>query len=162
MYSHTNLSLFLFSIIAALGNLSAQVAPVSDTETITLPQALQRALAADPRLPLQDSRAEAAEGQIEQADLPPNPVIGAEVENILGTDSLNIVRENNQRYLEIQANVVGRDIGSFVEEAQAAIAAQLTLPPATSSSGAANTSCSRRPTSASPSSFPSRRCSFRY
>jgi cobalt-zinc-cadmium resistance protein CzcA len=40
-----------------------------------------------------------------------------------------IVRENNQRYLEIQANVVGRDIGSFVEEAQEAIDAQLTLPP---------------------------------
>lgn len=40
-----------------------------------------------------------------------------------------IVRENNQRYLEIQANVVGRDIGSFVEEAQAALDSQLTLPP---------------------------------
>ncbi|PXA03006.1 CusA/CzcA family heavy metal efflux RND transporter [Coraliomargarita sinensis] len=40
-----------------------------------------------------------------------------------------IIRENNQRYLEIQANVVGRDIGGFVEEAQAAIDAELTLPP---------------------------------
>jgi len=39
------------------------------------------------------------------------------------------VRENNQRYLEVQANVVGRDIGSFVEEAQAAIDAKVTLPP---------------------------------
>jgi len=40
-----------------------------------------------------------------------------------------IVRENNQRYLEVQSNVVGRDIGGFVEEAQAAIDAEVELPP---------------------------------
>ncbi|WP_221033155.1 efflux RND transporter permease subunit [Actomonas aquatica] len=40
-----------------------------------------------------------------------------------------IVRENNQRYIEVQANVVGRDIGSFVAEAQAAIARDVSLPP---------------------------------
>ena len=39
-----------------------------------------------------------------------------------------ITRENNQRFLTIQCNVVGRDIGSFVEEAQAAIEAQVRLP----------------------------------
>lgn len=51
----------------------------------------------------------------------------ATIEEIVGPRQ--IVRENNQRYLEIQANVVGRDIGGFVEEAQAALDAQLKLPP---------------------------------
>jgi cobalt-zinc-cadmium resistance protein CzcA len=51
----------------------------------------------------------------------------ATIEEIVGPRQ--IIRENNQRYLEIQANVVGRDIGGFVAEAQAAIDAQLTLPP---------------------------------
>jgi cobalt-zinc-cadmium resistance protein CzcA len=51
----------------------------------------------------------------------------AVIEEITGP--LQIVRENNQRYLEIQANVVGRDIGRFVKEAQAAIEAGVNLPP---------------------------------
>ncbi len=40
-----------------------------------------------------------------------------------------ITRENNQRFITIQANVVGRDIGSFVAEAQKAIEARVKLPP---------------------------------
>ncbi len=51
----------------------------------------------------------------------------ATIEEIVGPRE--IVRENNQRYLEIQSNVVGRDIGSFVKEAQAAIEAEVDLPP---------------------------------
>lgn len=51
----------------------------------------------------------------------------ATIEEIVGPRQ--IVRENNQRYLEIQANVVGRDIGGVVEEAQVALDASLTLPP---------------------------------
>jgi cobalt-zinc-cadmium resistance protein CzcA len=51
----------------------------------------------------------------------------AVIEEIVGPRQ--IVRENNQRYLEIQSNVVGRDIGSFVAEAQAAIDADIVLPP---------------------------------
>ena len=39
-----------------------------------------------------------------------------------------ITREQNQRFITIQCNVVGRDIGSFVEEAQAAIAKEVELP----------------------------------
>ncbi|MDP0499691.1 MAG: CusA/CzcA family heavy metal efflux RND transporter [Verrucomicrobiota bacterium JB022] len=50
----------------------------------------------------------------------------AEIEEIVGPRE--IVRENNQRYIEIQSNIVGRDIGSFVEEAQAAIAQGVELP----------------------------------
>lgn len=51
----------------------------------------------------------------------------ATIQEIVGPRQ--IVRENNQRYLEIQSNVVERDIGSFVEEAQAAIDAEVELPP---------------------------------
>ncbi|MCZ6818510.1 MAG: efflux RND transporter permease subunit, partial [Calditrichaeota bacterium] len=40
-----------------------------------------------------------------------------------------ITRENNQRFITVQCNVTGRDIVSFVEEAQAAIAANVELPP---------------------------------
>jgi heavy metal efflux system protein len=40
-----------------------------------------------------------------------------------------ITREDNQRFITIQANVSGRDIGSFVEEAQDAIDRSVTLPP---------------------------------
>lgn len=39
-----------------------------------------------------------------------------------------ITREQNQRFITIQCNVVGRDIGSFVEESQEAINQQIILP----------------------------------
>ncbi len=47
-------------------------------------------------------------------------------EEIIG--SRQITRENNQRFISIQCNVVDRDIGSFVAEAQAAIDAGVKLP----------------------------------
>jgi len=50
----------------------------------------------------------------------------AEIEEIVGPRQ--ITRENNQRFITIQCNVVGRDIGSFVEEAQRAISEQVQLP----------------------------------
>ena len=40
-----------------------------------------------------------------------------------------ITRENNQRFISIQANVIGRDIVSFVEEAQQTIDSKIQLPP---------------------------------
>ena len=40
-----------------------------------------------------------------------------------------ITRENNQRFITIQCNVSGRDIGSFVKEAQQTINSQIQLPP---------------------------------
>jgi heavy metal efflux system protein len=40
-----------------------------------------------------------------------------------------ITREDSQRFISIQCNVVGRDIGSFVEEAQRAMDANVSLPP---------------------------------
>ena len=40
-----------------------------------------------------------------------------------------ILRENNQRYIAVQCNVVDRDIGSFVEAAKKRMAADMELPP---------------------------------
>jgi len=40
-----------------------------------------------------------------------------------------ITRENNQRFISIQANVIERDIVSFVEEAQQTIDSKIQLPP---------------------------------
>lgn len=40
-----------------------------------------------------------------------------------------VSRENAQRRVVVQANVRGRDMGGFVEEAQKAVEAQVTLPP---------------------------------
>ncbi|MBT8338089.1 MAG: CusA/CzcA family heavy metal efflux RND transporter [Gemmatimonadetes bacterium] len=51
----------------------------------------------------------------------------ATIESIIGPRQIS--REDNQRYITIQLNVRGRDIGSFVEEASAAISAQVDLPP---------------------------------
>ncbi len=51
----------------------------------------------------------------------------ATIEEVVGPRQ--ITRENNQRFITVQCNVVDRDIGSFVEEAQAAIDAQVDLPP---------------------------------
>ncbi|RME40907.1 MAG: efflux RND transporter permease subunit [Planctomycetota bacterium] len=51
----------------------------------------------------------------------------AHVEEVIGPRQ--ITREDSQRFITIQCNVVGRDIGTFVEEAQAAIDREVDLPP---------------------------------
>jgi len=51
----------------------------------------------------------------------------AEIKEVIGPRQ--ITREDNQRFISIQCNVVGRDIGSFVEEAQLAISQSVDLPP---------------------------------
>jgi cobalt-zinc-cadmium resistance protein CzcA len=51
----------------------------------------------------------------------------ASVEEIVGPRQ--ITRENNQRFITVQTNVRGRDIGSFVAEGQKAIAAKVQMPP---------------------------------
>jgi cobalt-zinc-cadmium efflux system outer membrane protein len=74
-----------FILLLPIGSLTAQTPIDSDLEAISYSQALQRAIANDPRLALNSILAEAAEGQIQQADLPPNPVVGVEMENIFGS-----------------------------------------------------------------------------
>ncbi len=51
----------------------------------------------------------------------------ASIEEVVGPRQ--ITRENNQRFITIQANVVDRDIVSFVEQAQQMIEQQIQLPP---------------------------------
>lgn len=51
----------------------------------------------------------------------------AVIEEIVGPRQ--ITRENNQRFITVQCNVRGRDIGSFVTEAQKNIEADVALPP---------------------------------
>jgi cobalt-zinc-cadmium resistance protein CzcA len=50
----------------------------------------------------------------------------ATIEEIVG--NRQITRENNQRFISIQCNVVDRDIGSFVKEAQSEIDHDIDLP----------------------------------
>ncbi len=50
----------------------------------------------------------------------------ASVQEIVGPRQ--ITREQNQRFITVQCNVIDRDIGTFVEEAQKAIDDQVTLP----------------------------------
>lgn len=54
-------------------------------EPLTRGQALRLAVENDPVLAVNRLETEAAEGQVEQAGLRPNPIIGVEVENFLGT-----------------------------------------------------------------------------
>jgi cobalt-zinc-cadmium resistance protein CzcA len=51
----------------------------------------------------------------------------ADIEEIIGPRQ--ITRENNQRFITVQCNVRGRDIGSFVVEGQKAIAEKIQMPP---------------------------------
>ncbi|MBM3802375.1 MAG: efflux RND transporter permease subunit [Acidimicrobiia bacterium] len=51
----------------------------------------------------------------------------AEVQQVQSPEIVN--RENGQRRMVVQANVRGRDLGSFVSEARREIEAQVTLPP---------------------------------
>jgi len=70
-----------------LGSLLAQNSKPIETESLTVsyPQALQLAIENNPQLKLIATRIEASEGNIEQAGVRPNPVVEAEMENILGT-----------------------------------------------------------------------------
>jgi len=51
----------------------------------------------------------------------------ASVETLVGPRQIS--RENNQRFISVQMNVRGRDIGSFVADARAAIERDVELPP---------------------------------
>jgi len=46
------------------------------------------------------------------------------------TGPVEIARENGQRRISVEVNVRGRDVGSFVEQAQAAVVRDMQLPPA--------------------------------
>ena len=61
---------------------------------------------------------------------PPNAFVplGAVAKLVVGTGPNQISRENGKRRVVVTANVRGRDIGSFVKEAEQRIRAEVTLP----------------------------------
>ncbi|GHC05996.1 TolC family protein [Cerasicoccus arenae] len=59
--------------------------PPDFSHPVNYATAVQWAVARDPRVALAREEAEAAEGQIEQADLPPNPIFGFDMENFWGS-----------------------------------------------------------------------------
>ena len=51
----------------------------------------------------------------------------AKIKTVTGLRQIS--RENTQRYISVQCNVRGRDVGSFVSDAQAAVSKAVSLPP---------------------------------
>lgn len=72
-------------LCAPLSALLAQTTTDFVATPVSYEVALERALQNDPALRGFESRYEAAEGQVEQAGLRPNPVVGVEVENFIGS-----------------------------------------------------------------------------
>lgn len=77
--------LLSFLICAPLSALLAQEPTPEASALINFETALTRAIQNDPALRGFDTATEAVEGQIEQAGLRPNPVVGAEIENFIGS-----------------------------------------------------------------------------
>jgi outer membrane protein, heavy metal efflux system len=94
MYAfHTFTRYIVIILLVPLGSLTAQIPTDSQSpESISFSQALQRAIAANPRLELNDELLEVAAGQTEQAKLRPNPSIGADFENFLGTGTVSDIQ----------------------------------------------------------------------
>ena len=64
-------------------------AQFGDGETLTLSQALELAIERSPQAQLLEAQVERVEGQIDQSLIKPNPTVGAELENVLGTGELS-------------------------------------------------------------------------
>lgn len=89
MYLKQILSKTLFIFAFTIFTVRPTVAKdVTFTEPVTFEQAFGLALERSPRAQLLEAQQEAAEGQIEQAGYKPNPTVGAEMENVLGTGDL--------------------------------------------------------------------------
>jgi len=69
--------------------LPAQPESTDSPWQIDLSTAIRLAVTNDPRLAVYAGQAEAAEGQVEQAGLKPNPVIGTEIENFFGSGPIS-------------------------------------------------------------------------
>ncbi|MBN9519203.1 CusA/CzcA family heavy metal efflux RND transporter [bacterium] len=98
---------------------------------VRLPETLRADLEQLKRLPVPLSKSEQSDedGALALGDHPPGFVPLESVAELSLVDGPNqISRENGKRRIVIQANVRGRDLGSFVAEAQAAIDTQVKLP----------------------------------
>ncbi len=90
MYSYVRILFFSIPLFLATGRaLSAQRDGPDFSAPITLQRAIRLAFERDPQLRLYEVEAETADGQIEQASLRPNPVVGAEFENFLGSGPIS-------------------------------------------------------------------------
>jgi cobalt-zinc-cadmium efflux system outer membrane protein len=86
MYRFSKPKLFLSVLVCVpMGALLAQEPTSEGLPPVNLETALERAIQNDPALRGYDTTVEAAEGQVEQAGLRPNPVVGVEIENFLGS-----------------------------------------------------------------------------
>ncbi|MEW6449118.1 MAG: divalent metal ion exporter subunit IhpA [Pseudomonadota bacterium] len=119
-------------VVCALLALAAPVAAAQEkvSGTLTLTQALQRALAANPRLTAAERDIGIASGQRIQAGAIPNPELSAEVENVLGSGPYRgtrsaetmlqlsqLVELGGKRNARIAAGVAGVDSAGWQREA---------------------------------------------
>ncbi len=96
---------------------------------VRLPEALRADLDQLRRLPVPLPKPEPGEEEGAPADHAPGYVPLSSVADLALVDGPNqISRENGKRRIVVQANVRGRDLGSFVGEAQAAIESKVKLP----------------------------------
>ncbi|MDY0109949.1 MAG: TolC family protein [Candidatus Krumholzibacteria bacterium] len=77
-----------FAAVAAALAAILLLSPAAAGTELTLPQAIDRALAADPRLQAADAQLAAAAHRIAQAGRRPNPTLNLELENFGGTGAL--------------------------------------------------------------------------
>jgi cobalt-zinc-cadmium resistance protein CzcA len=105
---------------------------------VRLPESLRVDEAAIERLPIALPASERERDRIglvalASDDLEPSPrsfiPLNAVADIVVGTGPNQISRENGKRRVVVTANVRGRDLGSFVEEAESRIAADVDIPP---------------------------------
>jgi cobalt-zinc-cadmium efflux system outer membrane protein len=91
--------------LIALTCVVALLCPIgASAQVLTLQDALRRAADVDPALPAADARIEAATAGVRQADTRPNPTLGFELENFVGTGPFGFFNESqttlsySQRY----------------------------------------------------------------
>ena len=117
-------------VSAAIGGQSAGLIFAGDRRfevIVRLPEDMRTDPARLARLPLHVDRPQHLESG---ADSGPNYVPLSEVAILETVAAPNQVsRENGKRRVVVTANIRGRDLGSFVAEAEARIAAELVLPP---------------------------------
>ncbi len=100
---------------------------------VRLPEALRGDLEAIERLPILlpehiGENMSAREGRRTPAPVGAFVPLGAVAKLVIGTGPNQISRENGKRRVVVTANVRGRDIGSFVAEAERRIRAEVVLP----------------------------------
>jgi cobalt-zinc-cadmium efflux system outer membrane protein len=79
---------FTFAAVAAALAVIVPTRPAAAGAELTLPEAIDRALAADPRLQAADAQLAAAAHRVAQAGRRPNPTLDLELENFGGTGAL--------------------------------------------------------------------------